>query len=758
MLKKSNATKTKRQKNTFYINLHFGFINYLYLQIKTNLNKTYYMKKLFAILLILVVSFGFKAKADEGMWLLPLIEKLNMGKMTELGLKLSAEDIYSLNKASVKDAIIIFGGGCTGEIVSSQGLILTNHHCGYGSIQQHSSVDHDYLRDGFWAMTKDQELPNPNLAVTFLIRIEDVSAQILANVKPGMSEADRTAAINESRQTIEKKAGEGNNYRAQVGSFYGGNYFYLLVYERYNDVRLVGAPPTSIGKFGSDTDNWEWPRHTGDFSVFRVYSGPDGKPAPYSKDNIPLKPKHYLPVSIKDLNKGDFAMIMGYPGRTNRYMTSFEINEQLQIVHPDRIKIRGIKQDIWMKDMQTDQKINIQYASKYFGSSNYWKYSIGQKGGLERLNVKAKKEEIENQFNKWVVATPDRKAKYGEALNMIKTSVEGRAEYYNALQYLNECISGCELFGVNRGVGNLITALKTGDKQKISDATTQFKNNTADFYKDYNPPTDIKSMKAMLTLYRTDVPAKFHPDFYANVVDKKFKGSIDKFVDDIFAKSVFASEAKLNAFLSKPVLKTLETDPVYLTTTSIYKVGGDISKGSSQFDATLLTGKRMWVAALMEMAPEKTQYPDANSTMRLSYGTVKDYDPRDAVTYKYFTTLQGVVDKYKPGDYEFDLPKRLIDLNAKKEFGRYGSPKGYMPVCFLTTNDITGGNSGSPVMNGNGELIGLAFDGNWESMSGDIAYEPELQRTIVVDIRYVLWVMDVYSGAKHIVDEMTIVQ
>lgn len=716
------------------------------------------MKKLFAILLILVVCFGFKAKADEGMWLLPLIEKLNMGKMTELGLKLSAEDIYSLNKASVKDAIIIFGGGCTGEIVSSQGLILTNHHCGYGSIQQHSSVDHDYLRDGFWAMTKNQELPNPNLAVTFLIRIEDISAQILANVKPGMSEADRTTAINEARQTIEKKAGEGNNYRAQVGSFYGGNYFYLLVYERYNDVRLVGAPPTSIGKFGSDTDNWEWPRHTGDFSVFRVYSGPDGKPAPYSKDNIPLKPKHYLPVSIKDLNKGDFAMIMGYPGRTNRYMTSFEINEQLQIVHPDRIKIRGIKQDIWMKDMQTDQKINIQYASKYFGSSNYWKYSIGQKGGLERLNVKAKKEEIENQFNKWVVATPDRKAKYGEALNMIKTSVEGRAEYYNALQYLNECISGCELFGVNRGVGNLITALKTGDKQKISDATTQFKNNTADFYKDYNPPTDIKSMKAMLTLYRTDVPAKFHPDFYANVVDKKFKGSIDKFVDDIFAKSVFASEAKLNAFLSKPVLKTLETDPVYLTTTSIYKVGGDISKGSSQFDATLLTGKRMWVAALMEMAPEKTQYPDANSTMRLSYGTVKDYDPRDAVTYKYFTTLQGVVDKYKPGDYEFDLPKRLIDLNAKKEFGRYGSPKGYMPVCFLTTNDITGGNSGSPVMNGNGELIGLAFDGNWESMSGDIAYEPELQRTIVVDIRYVLWVMDVYSGAKHIVDEMTIVQ
>ena len=716
------------------------------------------MKKLFAILVILVLSFGFKAKADEGMWLLPLIEKLNMGKMTELGLKLSAEDIYSLNKASIKDAIVIFGGGCTGEIVSSQGLILTNHHCGYGSIQIHSTVEHDYLRDGFWAMSKEEELTNPNLAVTFLIRIEEVTDQILANVKQGMSETERSTAINEARQAIEKKAGEGNNYRASVGSFYGGNYFYLLVYERYNDVRLVGAPPSSIGKFGFDTDNWEWPRQTVDFSVFRVYSGKDGKPAPYSKENIPLKPKYYLPVSIKDLNKGDFAMILGYPGRTNRYMTSFEINEQIQIVHPDRIKIRGIKQDIWMKDMQADQKVNIQYSAKYSGSSNYWKYSIGQKGGLERLNVKARKEEIENQFNKWVVATTDRKAKYGEALNMIKTATEGRAEYYNALQYLNECIQGCELFTMNQGVAALIIALKSGDNQKITEAVAQIKNNGSRFYKDYNPPTDNKSMKAMLKLYRADVSAKFHPDFYVNVVDKKFKGNIDKFVDDMFKRSVFASEAKLNAFLNKPVLKTLETDPVYLTTTSIYKVREEVSKGSSQFDAGLTTGKRLWIAALMEMAPEKTRYPDANSTMRLSYGTVQDYDPRDAVTYKYYTTLQGVVDKYKPGDYEFDLPKRLIDLNNKKDYGKYGASKGYMPVCFLTTNDITGGNSGSPVMNGNGELIGLAFDGNWESMSGDIAYEPELQRTIVVDIRSVLWVMDIYAGAKHLVDEMTIVQ
>ena len=716
------------------------------------------MKKLFAILLLFVLSYGFKAKADEGMWLLPLIEKLNIGKMTELGLKLSAEDIYSLNKVCVKDAVVIFSGICTAEIVSSQGLVLTNHHCGYGSIQAHSSVDHDYLRDGFWAMSKEEELPNPNLSVTFLIRIEDVTSQVLANVKPGMSETDRTAAINDVRQAIEKKASEGNGYRVQVASFYGGNYFYLLVYERYTDVRLVGTPPSSIGKFGFDTDNWEWPRHTGDFSVFRVYSGPDGKPAPYAKENIPLKPKHFLPVSIKERNKGDFAMILGYPGRTSRYMTSYEVNEQLQIVHPDRIKIRGIKQEIWMKDMLADQKVNIQYSEKYSVSSNYWKYSIGQKGSLEKLNVKAKKEELENQFNKWVVATPERKAKYGEALNMIKTAIEGRAEYYNALQYLNECLQGCELLSLNRGVPGLVMALKAKDNQKISDAVDQIKKNSSDFFKDYNPPTDNKSMKAMLKLYRADVPAKFLPDFYLNVIDKKFKGDIDKFVDDMFAKSLFANEAKLDAFLNKPVLKTLESDPVCLTAASFNKITGEASIGLSQFDAGVTTGRRLWIAGLMEMVPEKTLYPDANFSMRLSYGTVQDYDPRDAVTYKYYTTLQGVVDKYKPGDYEFDVPKRLIDLNNKKEYGRYGSSKGYMPVCFLTTNDITGGNSGSPVMNGNGELIGLAFDSNWESMSGDIAYEPELQRAIAVDIRYVLWIMDIYSGAKHLVDEMTIVQ
>jgi hypothetical protein len=717
------------------------------------------MKKLFSILIVLILLISFKVRADEGMWLLPLIEKLNIGKMTELGLKLTAEDIYSINKACIKDAVISFGGFCTGEIVSPQGLILTNHHCGYSSIQSHSTVDHDYLKDGFWAMSKDEELPNQGLSVTFLISIEDVTSQVLANVNDGMSETERDNAISKARQTIQKKAVEGTDYSASVSSFYSGNYFYLLVYERYLDVRLVGAPPSSIGKFGFDTDNWEWPRHTGDFSVFRVYSGPDGKPAPYSVENIPLKPKYFLPVSIKDLNKGDFAMTLGYSGRTLRYYTSYEVDELLKITHPNRIKIRGIRQDILMEDMKADPKVNIQYASKLSNSSNYWKYSIGQKAGLERLNVKAQKEKIEDQYNSWVNASPERKAKYGEALNMIKSSIEGRAEYVNAQQYISECFTrGCELLSLNRVADLLVETLQSGDQEAIKSLSANMKERLNDFYKDYNPPTDMKAMKAMLKLYREDVPAKFHPDFYANIVDKKFRGNIDKFVDYMFAKSVFSNKEKLNVFLDKPDLKTLQKDPVYLTGTSINTMNRSVAGELQSFDTNLTIGRRLWMAALMEMIPEKTLYPDANSTMRLSYGSVLDYEPRDAVIYKYFTTLKGVMEKYKPGDYEFDVPQRLIDLFNKKEFGRYASPKGYMPVCFTTNNDITGGNSGSPVLNGNGELIGLAFDGNWEAMSGDVAYEPELQRTIIVDIRYVLWLMDVYAGAGHLVKEMTVIQ
>lgn len=713
------------------------------------------MKKILTTLVLFTLLFSWRAKADEGMWMLPLIEKLNIGKMTEMGLRLTAEDIYSLNQTSVKDAIVSIPG-CTGEIVSSQGLLMTNHHCGYGSIQSHSTVEHDYLTDGFWAMTKEEELPCSGMYANFLVRIEDVTEQVMAEIKEDMSESERTSAINEARRKIEKNATSGNNYRVSVSSFFGGNYYYLLVYERYNDVRLVGAPPSSIGKYGNDTDNWEWPRHTGDFSIFRVYSGPDGKPASYSEDNIPLKAKNWLRVSLQERNIGDFTMTFGYPGRTQRYYTSYEVNELMTITNPNRVKIRGIKQDIWKNDMLEDRKINIQYASKYSSSSNYWKYSIGMNTQLERLDVIAEKQSIEEQFNSWIGSDEAKREKYGQAVDLIKRAVEGRAEYLNAQQYLSECIQGFELLGFNSFGSLLLTVLKSDDEKYVAQTISRTLGTLGEIYKDYSPSTDRKSAKAMLRLYRDDVPEKFHPDFYAKIVDRKYKGDIDKFIDDIFDESLFANEDKLRTFLGKPSVKTLENDPVAEIAASINKMIDFVSSEISRFDEDINKGRRLWIAALMEMSPEKTFYPDANSTMRLSYGSVQDYVPRDAVTYKHYTTIEGVLEKYKPGDYEFDLPERFIDLAQRKEFGRYASSEGYMPVCFLTTNDITGGNSGSPVLNGKGELIGLAFDGNWEAMSGDVAYEPTVQRTIAVDIRYVLWIIDIYSGAGHLIDEMTI--
>ncbi len=716
------------------------------------------MKKILSILVILVSFSGFQARADEGMWLLPLIEKLNIGTMTEMGLKLTAEDIYSINKACMKDAVVIFGGGCTGEIVSPEGLLLTNHHCGYGSIQNHSTVEHDYLANGFWAMTREEELPNPGLSVIFLIRIEDVTSRVIGKTNTSMTEAERREAVMAESAAITAEAIKDTQYRAQVTPFYGGNQYFLIVNEVYTDIRLVGTPPSSIGKYGFDTDNWMWPRHTGDFSVFRVYMGPDGKPAQYSKDNVPLKPKYYLPVSIKNLQKNDFTMILGYPGGTTRYMTSWEVDETMKIVNADRIKIRGIRQDILMKDMMADPKINIQYASKYSGSSNYWKYSIGQNEVIGRLGTKAKKEAFEAEFTRWVNADPARIEKYGNALALIENAVKARAEKYNAQQYMNEVFRGsCELIGIAGQLRPLEEALVNGDKDKVAGITERSMKMMDNFYEDYNYPTDRKVTKAMLKLFKEDVDPKFWPDFYI-IIDRKFKGNIDAFVDDMFTRSFLTNPDKYRAFLAKPNLRTLQKDPAYIVARSVSTVRTGLQKDLESYNADLSKGQRTYIAGVMEFAPEKTKYPDANFTMRMTYGKVLDYYPYDAVHYNWYTTLDGVVQKYKPGDYEFDLPQRLIDLNGRKEYGRYASPDGYMPVCFITTNDITGGNSGSPVVNGNGELIGIAFDGNWEAMTDKIEFEPELQRSICVDIRYVLWVIDIYSGAGHLLKEMDIRQ
>ena len=714
------------------------------------------MKRLVSILIALIFSLNMSLRADEGMWLLPLLEQLNMGKMTELGLELSAEEIYSLNRSSVKDAIVIFGGGCTAEIVSSQGLLLTNHHCGYGTIQSHSTVEHDYLKDGFWAMSRDEELPNPGLSVTFLVRLEDVSDRVLKDVTADMTEKERADAINMVRQAIAAEASEGNHYRATVSSFFGGNNYYLLVYEIFNDVRLVGAPPSSIGKYGHDSDNWEWPRHTGDFSVFRVYMGPDGNPAEYSEENVPLKPKHHLPVSVKGVDENDFAMILGYPGGTQRYMTSYGVDEVLSITHPNRIKIRGIRQEILMEDMMADPKVNIQYASKYSGSSNYWKFSIGQKQGLERLNVKGKKQKLEERFTEWVDKNRKREDKYGDALELIRTSIEGRADYNNAQQYLSECLlRGTELPSMATNAQGLITALASDDEESITQAVSRLKRRAEGFYKNYNPPTDRKATKAMIRVFKEDIDPVYWPEFVKEI-DDKFGGDVDRYVDYMFDNSIFTTEEKLMSFLATLDAEKLESDPALKAGMDVMMVYRDLMQKSGEFDTNLEKGRRLYIAGLREMDPEVVPYPDANFTMRLTYGSVLPYQPKDAVIYKYYTTLEGVMEKYIPGDYEYDLPERLIELYEQKNFGRYADPDGHMPVCFLTNNDITGGNSGSPVLNGKGELIGLAFDGNWEAMSGDVAFEPDLQRCINVDIRYVLWIMDVYAGAGHLVEEMDI--
>ncbi|MCX6225644.1 MAG: S46 family peptidase [Bacteroidia bacterium] len=715
------------------------------------------MKRFTSLLLGISLLFSISARADEGMWLLPLIQKLNIGKMTELGLQLSAEDIYSVNHSSVKDAILIFGGGCTAEVVSPQGLVLTNHHCGYGSIQSHSTVEHDYLTDGFWAMSKGEELPNPGLSVTFLDYLEDVTARINGKLNDGMSEADRSAAIRDESQKIQSEVKTDRFHSARVSSYFGGNQFYLLVYTQYRDVRLVGAPPSSIGKFGADTDNWMWPRQTGDFSVFRIYMSPDGSPANYAAENVPLKPKHYLPVSVKGVKEGDFTMIMGYPGRTTRYRTSYEVEEDLKYLHPNRIKIRNAKQEIMLADMLADPKVKIQYSSKYSGSTNYYKKSIGESAGLKRLKVAERKKELEDEFTKWIAQDPALQKKYGEALNLIKISLEGRAPYNNVSQYFSECFGqGSEIIGMaGQFGGTLANMLKTEkDPAKIKESTDNMKQNLSGIFKDYNEPTDQKVTAAMFELFCKDVEQQYKPDVY-NLINKKFKGCGVAFSAKMFETSIFCDQAKLEAFLDKPSLKILEKDLAYIASVSISKKTAEIRSELGKFSSDLAKGQRLWLDGLMTMQKDRVFYPDANSTMRLSYGSIKSYDPIDAVHYKYFTTLDGVMQKEVPGDWEFDVPAKLKELYKAKDYGIYGEG-GVMKIGFISNDDITGGNSGSPVLNSKGELLGLAFDGNWEALSGDVAFEPELSRTISVDIRYVLFIIDKYAGAKHLVDEMTL--
>lgn len=719
------------------------------------------MKKFITILIIALFTIP-TVKADEGMWFLAFINK-NYQQMKAMGFKLTPKDIYDINNSSMKDAVVTLdGGSCTAELVSPNGLILTNHHCGFGEIQAHSTLENDYLTNGFWAMDRSQELPNPGKSVTFLVRMEDVSDKVNAVLNTKMSEEEREMAIRNISQRIEKESIGSTHYEAQVHSFFEGNNFYLFIYETFNDIRLVGAPPSSIGKFGGDTDNWMWPRHTGDFSIFRIYCGPDGKPADYSPDNVPYKPKHYFPISIKGINDKDFTMIMGYPGRTNRYLTSWGVQETMDNENAIRIEVGDVKGKIMKKHMDSDSKVRLQYADKYYtGIMNYYKYSIGQNKALVDLKVINRKKAIEKEFENWIKAKKSERAdEYGDALKLIRDAYKERLEMNKAQNYWFEALYlGPEVVSAGLKYRRLQAMLPTGKKEQIDAAVEDLKKDLEDFFKNYNQQVDKEIFVAMLNLYRQKVKKEYLPDFY-QMIDTEYGKDIQKFADKLYTTSILTDPGRAEEFLKDPNEMQLLNDlgfNVAMASLDIYfKLQDDLKPSGYQLDK----GKRKFVAGWIKMEEEKDKnklyYPDANSTIRLSYGKVGGYKVGNRV-YEYTTDLKGLLAKEDPNNEEFIVSERLKELYKNQDFGEYAD-NGRMVVCFISDNDITGGNSGSPVLNGNGELIGIAFDGNWEAMSGDIHFDKELQKTISVDIRYVLFIIDKYAGARNLIDEMTIVR
>ncbi|MEG2276272.1 MAG: S46 family peptidase [Odoribacter sp.] len=720
------------------------------------------MKKL--VIIAFALLSVFIARADEGMWLLSKLKQQNIEEMQKMGFKLTAEDIYSLNKPGMKDAIVGLGNAgrpfrhfCSGELISPKGLLLTNHHCGFGALQSHSSVEHDYLADGFWAYKTDDELTNPGVTASILERMEDVTDRVNALLKDTMSEMDRTILIDSISAVIVKEATQNTKLSGQVQAMFEGNQFFLFLYTIYKDVRLVGAPPQSMGKFGGDTDNWMWPRHTADFSMFRIYTAPDGSPAEYSKDNVPLKPKHFLPVSAKGVKDGDFAMIMGFPGTTDRYTTSFGLQNTMNVTNDIRYKVRTEKLNIMREGMEKSQKTRIQYASKHASCANYWKYSFEQNKALKNLNTIGNKQAIEAQFTQWLNADPARKALYGEVLPTIQKSYEEMKDYSLATSYVQEALAGPEahLFAYRAGRMILDLCDKATTPEEKAELTKTLKESAQAFYKDFDTDVDTKLFASLFKLYNDEVNADLHPDII-DLINKQYKGDYKKFAADIKKNSFFMSESAFDAFLQKPDAKKLEKDLVYRAGKSFYEMWIKLSAYTGEMQEKISKGDRLFMRGLMEMNPQKAWAPNANSTIRLTYGKVGSYKPRDAVFYDYYTTLTGVIEKEGPKGNEFEVPERLKELYAKKDFAPYGAEQ--LSVNFITDNDITGGNSGSGVINAEGQLIGTAFDGNSEAMSSDIDFEENLQRCINLDSRYMLWIVDKYAGAKNLIDEMTIIK
>lgn len=736
------------------------------------------MKKLFAVALAWALSLPMLA--NEGMWL-PMLLGRTYEDMKENGLQLSEEELYSINEGSVKDAVVSFGGFCTGEIISPNGLILTNHHCGFDAVRSHSTPEDNLLDNGFWARSYSEEKPNEGLFVRFLVRMDDVTDRVLAELNDDMSEDERAAKIHEISEQIVAETTEDNHYDASVKSFFHGNEFYLFTYETFNDVRLVGAPPSSIGKFGGDTDNWMWPRHTGDFSMFRVYTAPDGSPAEYSEDNIPMAPKHFFPINISEKKEGDFTMVWGYPGSTDRYLSSYGVRQAIDKYNPTIVKIRDKKLEIMKKHMDADEQTRIDYASNYAQTSNYWKYYIGQTEQLQKNRVGAKKKAIEDQFKVWASSSDERKAKYGDVLKMLEEGYKATDENVVANVYVIQgglLGSDLPLFAVrfNRLYQALATMnaqmeeqLKEADseekKEEIKEEymekreaiETRLRDYMDEHFGTYNHDLDRELFIEIFKMYAQEVPMDQQPAFFG-VVRDSFSGDWQAYADSLYSTSILTSRERLENFLDNPVDSVLEQDMASEIGNEIYNMYRNSAASNAEAKDKLEKGYRLFTAGLREMNPKREYFPDANSTMRLTWGTIQSYYPRDGVFYDYYTTAQGILQKKDNDDPEFVVPEKLEQLIRDKDYGRYANEKGEMPVCFIHNTDITGGNSGSPVLNGKGELIGTAFDGNWEAMSGDIFFEDELQRTISVDSRYVLFIIDKYAGATNLIEEMEIVK
>jgi len=704
------------------------------------------------------------ARADEGMWLPLLLKQLNEADMQKKGLKLTAEQIYSINQGSLKDAIVQFGGGCTGEIISDQGLLLTNHHCGYSQIQSHSSVEKDYLTNGYWAMDRSQELPNPGLTATFIVRMEDVSSQVLAGVPTtGIVEAEREKLVQVNSQRVAQAAVQGTGYQAFVRPMFNGNEYYLFVTEVFQDIRLVGAPPSSIGKFGGDTDNWAWPRHTGDFSIFRIYAGPDNKPAPYSPDNKPFKPRHHLPISLGGVQPGDFTMVFGFPGRTNEYLTSWGVEETYAVSNPAKIKVRDAKLKVLDADMKASDKVRIQYAAKYASIANYWKKWIGENRGLKKLDAVRVKQQQEQVFQQWAESgDAARRAAFATLLPDLKRNYTTARDYTLARDYVTEAALGVELMAY---ANSLLPLLELADNKvpaaELAAAAEKTRKGSVGFFRNYSAPTDQKVAAQLLPLYAAGTPAALLPA-YVKTLQGQYTGpgGWTAYAAQLYGKSKLTTQESAFAVLdevAKGNVQTLRQDPAVLLAQAIignYRTAILPTYTAATDNIALL--QRTYVAGLRLQQPERKFYPDANSTLRLAYGQVAGYEPADGTKYDFYTTLDGIMEKADPTNPEFEVPARLAELYKNKDFGPYAY-KGTVPVAFIATNHTTGGNSGSPVINGRGELIGTNFDRNWEGTMSDIMFDPDRVRNITLDVRYMLFVVDKFAGAGHLVKEMTLV-